>query len=388
MPGDLEAYRGKLRDRWTLRVACRSWWLLLLGLAVLCPFLWAFPGSADQNDEGDYHGGFSIDFIFPYVDYNEKDGAIPGLDLDASSFLGVHRLSARAGIGIDSGKEQVLVGYTYLGFYPALGVNLFDKNTFFEDISGTDDDENDWLRDVGGSLFVNQPFDVYHRIVFAYHLESIELLDETTRLSSLSLSLVRDTAEHFILETISGTQVNLTAQLGDEALGSQQDFQSYTGAVRLFANHDLGRYFKSGQRLVAAFSLHGGIKKDDPHFFHLGGSDGLRGYDYHEFFGDKMWAAGLELRYPAYVIRKTITSWSAFHLHQLLVLAFVDAGEVWRRYDDDESISGVEAGVGAGVRLQMFIFGKLPFVVGLDIAHSITDRDRETQSYLVLGMGI
>lgn len=388
MPGDLEAYRGKNRERWALRVVRRSWWPLLLGLAALCPFLWAFPGFADQYDEGDYHGRFSTDFFFPYVDYNEKDGAIPGFDWDASSDLGVHRLSARAGIGTDSGKEQVLVGYTYLGWYPALGVNLFDKNTFFEDISGTGDDEEDWLRDVGGRLFVNWPFDVYHRISFAYHLESIELLDETTRLSSVSVSLVRDNAQYFIIEPIYGTQVNLTAQVGDEAMGSQQDFQSYTGAIRLYANHDLGRYFRSGQRLVAAFSLHGGIKKDDPHFFHLGGSDGLRGYDYHEFFGEKMWAAGLELRYPPFVIRKTITSWSAIHLHQLLVLAFVDTGEVWRRYDDDDSISGVEAGVGAGVRLQMFVLGKFPFVVGLDIAHSITDRDRETQSYLVLGMGI
>ncbi len=388
MLSDLEAYRGKIRDRWALRVTRRPWWSLLLGFAVFSVFLWPLSGSAGPYDEWDYRSRFSTDFFFPYVDYNEKDGVIPGFDWDASSDMGVHQLSARGGIGTDSGKEQVLVGYTYLGWYPALGVNLFDKNTFFEDISGTENDEKDWLREVGGNLFVNWPFDFYHRISFAYHLESVELLEETTRLNSLSVSLVRDTAQYFILETISGTQVNLTAQVGDEALGSQRNFESYTGYLRLFVNHDLRRYFSFGQRLVAAFSLHGGIKKDDLRFFHLGGSDSLRGYDYHEFFGEKMWAASLELRYPAYVIRRSTTAWSAFHLHQLLILAFVDAGEVWRRYDDNDSVSGVEAGVGAGVRLQMFIFGKFPFVVGIDIAQSVTDRERETQSYLVLGMGI
>lgn len=366
MLAGLEVCRERGLNRRALLAVCRSWTVMLFVLAVFCPFVWVFSSSAGQYDEWSYRGGFSTDFFFQYVDYNEKDGVIPGFDWDASSDMGVHRLSARGGIGTDSGKEQLLVGYTYLGWYPALGLNLFDKNTFFEDISSTGDDEKDWLRDVGGSLFVNWPFDFYHRISIAYHLESVELLEETTRLSSVSVSLVRDTAQYFIMETISGTQVNLAAQLGDDALESQRDFQSYTGEVRLYANQDLGRYFGFGKRLVAAFRLHGGIKKDDPRFFHLGGSDSLRGYDYHEFFGEKMWAASLELRYPAYVIRRTTTTWSAFHLHQLLVLAFVDAG----------------------VRLQMFLFGKFPFVVGIDVAQSVTDRERESQAYLVVKAGL
>jgi hemolysin activation/secretion protein len=150
---------------------------------------------------------------------------------------------------------------------------------------------------------------------------------------------------------------------------------------------DLGRYFSFGQRLAAALRLHGGVKKDDPRFFHLGGSDSLRGYDYHEFYGEKMWATSLELRYPAYVIRRTTTAWDAFHFHQLLLVAFVDAGEIWRLYEDSDSVSGVEAGVGAGVRLQMFLLGKIPFVVGVDVARSVTDRERTTQTYLVLKLG-
>ncbi|GAH42225.1 unnamed protein product, partial [marine sediment metagenome] len=147
-------------------------WLLLFGLIVLYPSHWAFPGSAAPYAEQDYHGGFSTDFFFPYLDYNEKDGTIPGFDWDASSGLGEHQLSAHGGIGMESGKEQLLMGYTYLGWYPALGVSLFDKNTFFEDISGTCKDEDDWLREVGGNLFVNWPFDFHHRISLAYHLES------------------------------------------------------------------------------------------------------------------------------------------------------------------------------------------------------------------------
>jgi len=387
MPGDLELCWKKRTNGWPARVS-GPWRLLLLIMIVLCPLQWAPPGSAATYDEQDYRGGFSTDFFFPYVDYNEKDGTIPGFDWDTSSDMGEHQLSARGGIGTESGKEQLLLGYTYLGWYPALGVNVFDKNTFFEDISGTGRDEDDWLREEGGSLFVNWPLDFYHRISLAYHLESVELLEEPTRLNSVSVSLVRDTAQYYMLETISGSQVNLTTEVGGDALGSQRDFESYTGNLRLYANIDLGRYFRFGQRLVTAFRLHGGVKKNDPRFFHLGGSDSLRGYDYHEFYGEKMWAASLEFRYPTYVIRRSTTAWDAFHFHQLLVLAFVDAGEIWRRYDDNDSVSGVEAGVGAGVRLQMFLFGKIPFVVGVDVARSVTDRERDTQTYLVLGLGL
>jgi len=387
MMGSLELGWKKATNRWPL-IVCGSWWLLLLGMIVLYPFHAAFPGSTAPYAERDYHGGFSTDFFFPYVDYNEKDGLIPGFDWDVSSDMGEHQLSARGGIGTESGKEQLLAGYTYLGWYPALGVNLFDKNTFFEDISGTKNDEDDWLRDVGGSLFVNWPFDLHHRISLAYYMESVELPDETTRLNSVSVSLVRDTTQYYIMETISGTQLNLTTQFGDEALGSQRNFKSYTGDLRLYANMDLGRYFWFGQRMVAAFRLHGGVKKNDPRLFHLGGSDSLRGYNYHEFYGEKMWATNLELRYPAYVIRRSTTAWDAFHFHQLLVLVFVDAGETWRHYEDNNSISGVEVGMGAGVRLQMFLFGKIPFVVGLDVARSVTDRERDAQIYLVLKLGL
>ena len=383
---DLELCRRKGTSRWTPMVH-GLWWLLLLGLMVLYPFHRASAGSATTYEEQDYRGGFSTDFFFPYMDYNEKDGVIPGFDWDASSDMGEHQLSARGGVGTESGKEQLLLGYTYLGWYPALGVNLFDKNTFFEDISGTGNEENDWLREEGGSLFINWPFDFHHRISLAYCLESAELPDEKTRLNSVSVSLVRDTAQYYIMETISGTQVNLTAQFGDEALGGQRKFESYTGDLRLYANMDLGRYFSFGQRLAAALRVHGGVKKDDPQFFHLGGLDSLRGYDYHEFYGEKMWATSLELRYPAYVIRRTTTAWDAFHFHQLLLVAFVDAGEIWRLYEDSDSVSGVEVGVGAGVRLQMFFLGKIPFVVGVDVARSVTDRERTTQTYLVLKLG-
>ena len=202
------------------------WWLVLVvALCFIVPSIavWA---AEHEYEEKDYSGGFSTDLFFPYLDYNEKDGAIPGFDWDASSDMGVHRLSGRGGVGTDSGKEQLMLGYTYLGWYPALGANLFDRNTFFEDYTDNNNDEDDWLKELGGNLFVSWPFDVYHRISFAYELESVDMPNETTRLSSVSLSLVRDTAQYYMLETISGTQVNLTAEHGHDSLGSEQNFES------------------------------------------------------------------------------------------------------------------------------------------------------------------
>jgi len=365
----------------------RVFWMLLLGIIIVYPYQYGFPESAAPYAEQDYQGGFSTDFFFPYLDYNEKDGVIPGFDWDASSYMGVHHLNARGGIGTASKKEQLLFGYTYLGWYPAIGVNFFDKNTYFKGISGSDDQEDDWLRETGGNLFINWPFDLNHRISFAYCAESVDLPSDTMNLNDVSASFVRDTTQYYILEIISGSQVNLTARYGDKSLGSERDFESYSGDIRLYAGTDLERWLGFGNRLSGAFRVHGGVKKDDPRLFYLGGSDSLRGYDYHEFFGEKMWAASMEIRYPAYIIRRTTTAWDAFHFHQLLVLAFMDAGEIWRYHEDSESISEVDIGVGAGVRLQMFLFGKYPFIVGMDLARSATEADREARSYLVLKLG-
>jgi outer membrane protein assembly factor BamA len=365
----------------------RACWMLLLGIIIVYPYQYGFPESASPYAEQDYRGGFSTDFFFPYLDYNEKDGVTPGFDWDASSYMGVHHLNARGGIGTASKKEQLLFGYTYLGWYPALGVNAFDKNTYFKGISGSDDEEDDWLRETGGNLFINWPFDLNHRISFAYCAESVELPSNNMNLNDVSASFVRDTTQYYILEIISGSQVNLTARYGDKSLGSECDFESYSGDIRLYSSIDLERWLGFGNRLSGGFRIHGGVKKNDPRLFYLGGSDSLRGYDYHEFFGEKMWAASMEIRYPAYIIRRTTTAWDAFHLHQLIVLAFMDAGEIWRYHEDSESISEVDIGVGAGARLQMFLFGKYPFIVGMDLARSATDSDRDARTYLVLKLG-
>jgi len=215
----------------------------------------------------------------------------------------------------------------------------------------------------------------------------VDLPDEWERLNGFILSLVRDTADYYLMEIISGSQVNLTAKYGNKFLGSESTFQSYAGDLRLYTNLDMEEYFGAGERLVTSLRVHGGVKKDDPRLFVLGGETSLRGYDFNEFSGEKMWAASLELRYPFWVIDRTSTAWDLFHFHQLLAVAFVDSGQIWRDYSDNSSISGAEVGVGGGARLQMFVFGKVPFEVGLDVGQSVTDRDRNPQVYLVLRLG-
>jgi outer membrane protein assembly factor BamA len=361
--------------------------LLLLVGVVLLPLFLVSPSWAQTYEEKDFRDSFSTDFFFPYLDYNEKDGVIPGIEWDGSDFSGDHRLSFRAGIGTKSGKEQLQGGYTYLGWYPAVGLNLFDKNTFFGDSSDSGVDKDDWRREVGGSLTFSFPLDLYHRIVPGYEISWIDLPDESERLHGILLSLVRDTADYFIMDIISGSQVNLTAKYGNKALESERSFQSYAGDLRFYTNLDMRKYFGAGQRLVTSLRLHGGVKKDDPRLFVLGGEDSLRGYDFNEFSGEKMWAASLELRYPFLVIDRTTTAWDLFYFHQLLAVAFVDSGQIWRDYEDNSSISGAEVGMGGGVRLQMFLFGKIPFTVGFDVAQSVTDTERDPKVYLVLRLG-
>jgi outer membrane translocation and assembly module TamA len=95
----------------------------------------------------------------------------------------------------------------------------------------------------------------------------------------------------------------------------------------------------------------------------------------------------VEIRYPFLVIDRTTTAWDLFHFQQLLGVAFVDSGQIWRDYDDSKSFSGAEVGVGGGIRLQMFVFGKIPFEVGLDLGQSVTDSDRDPELYFILRLG-
>ena len=360
---------------------------LLFMLVVLFPLCLVLPGQAETYKEQDYRDSFSTDFFFPYLDYNEKDGIIAGMDWQASSYLGDHVLSFRGGIGTISGKEQLLAGYTYLGWYPAVGLNLFDKNTFFGDLKDTGNDKDDWRREAGGSLTFSFPLDLYNRIVPGYEISWVDLPDDWERLNGLILSLVHDTADYYLMEIISGSQVNLTAKYGNKAMGSETTFQSYAGDLRFYTDLDLDEYFAAGQRLVTSLRVHGGVKKDDPRLFVLGGENSLRGYDFNEFSGEKLWAASLELRYPFLVIDRTTTAWDLFYFHQLLGVAFVDSGQIWRDYNDSHSISGADVGLGGGVRLQMFVFGKIPFEVGIDLGQSVTDLNRNPKVYLVLRLG-
>ena len=86
--------------------------LLLLVVVVLLPLSPVSPSWAQTFEEKEYRDSFSTDFFFPYLDYNEKDGVITGLEWNGSNFTGEHRLSFRGGIGTKSGKEQLRGGYT------------------------------------------------------------------------------------------------------------------------------------------------------------------------------------------------------------------------------------------------------------------------------------
>jgi hypothetical protein len=223
--------------------------LFFFMLVALFPFFLVLPCRGEAYKEQDYHDSFSTDFFFPYLDYNEKDGIIPGMDWQASNYTGDHVLSFRGGIGTKSGKEQLLAGYTYLGWYPAVGLNLFDKNTFFGDLKDTGNDKDDWRREAGGNLTFSFPVDLYHRIVPGYEIAWVDLPDGWERLNGLILSLVRDTADYYLMEIISGSQINLTAKYGNQAMGSESTYQSYAGDLRLYTNLVSGWYHHCGSRV-------------------------------------------------------------------------------------------------------------------------------------------
>lgn len=339
----------------------------------------------------DYSFRASADLLLPYIDYNPADGFIGGLYLSGSDYLGNHQLQAIGGYGFKSGNAHLQAGYTYMRFWPAFGINLFQRYTYIENSNNTLGEDEEWFKEKGGDFLVSFPLSKNLRIDAMYTLK--EVTDEYREYpgapfkkyqqGAIGGSLVWDNVVYQEIGPISGAQFNIHGDFGEKKFGSDFYYRNYEGELRGYANYNFNNLWKYGKRLVFAMRLKGGYKKDDVLVFPLGGQDSLRGYGYHEFHGTRLALGNLELRYPLFEINHVVLPMDLFLAKRLDFAIFGDAGRVWNtgRLKPKDA----EASVGAGLRFLMFMFGKIPLYHNFEISKSVTDSDRGARGFLSFG---
>lgn len=340
----------------------------------------------------DYSFRASADLLLPYIDYNPADGFIGGLYLYGSDYPGNHQVEAIGGYGFKSGHGHIQAGYTYMRFWPAFGINLFQRYTYIENSNNTLGEDEEWFRERGGDFLVSFPLSKNLRIDAIYTLK--EVTEEFREYpgapftkyqqGAIGGSLVWDNVVYQEIGPISGVQFNLHGDFGEKKLGSDFYYRNYEGEIRGYANYNFNQHWKYGKRLVAATRLMAGYKENDVLVFPLGGQDSLRGYGYHEFHGTRIALANLELRYPLFEINQVIMPMDLFLAKRLDFAIFGDAGRVWNK-GQKAKFEDAEASIGAGLRFLMFIYGKIPLYHNIEVSKSVTDADRGTRGFFSFG---
>jgi len=177
------------------------------------------------------------------------------------------------------------------------------------------------------------------------------------RLIEPSVALVHDSAFFGPFGPVEGSRWR--ASIAQGVATSSQDI------ARTTAYLDWRRYKTIFWRNSVAFRVSGaGSRGEDPRVFFLGGPTTLRGYDYQQFEGTRMWLASMEYRFP--LLDALIFGWPGrWGLTNIGGTAFLDVGSAfygdWPRFTDSSAhglrlSDAAHADVGVGVYMYVGYF--------------------------------
>lgn len=119
--------------------------------------------------------------------------------------------------------------------------------------------------------------------------------DRGGKQQTMAITVLKDTRDNY-LQPSKGRRDSFSFQTTGGFLKGKNHFTKYTGTAQ--------RYFKLTDRLISANRLIYGLANvtegEIPYYdqYAVGGGYTLRGYEYREFLGSKMFLANLEIRYP------------------------------------------------------------------------------------------
>ena len=221
----------------------------------------------------------------------------------------------------------------------SLDLSIYDKEQKYYD------EESYEKRRRGGRIGWGWPFQKYARFFIALRNERVHIspVDEKplpedleegwkTR-RSLELTFDRDTrVRDEAFNAYKGSYSYLfMGTNGGPVLRGDLNFTKYKAELREYWRR--GEFWMSP---VLALRVRGMLGERLPSYekFRVGGQQTLRGYDLHEFSGNKILLGTLELRFP---LGKNMTA-----------VIFIDGGEIW---DEDSRMPDCRAGWGFGARI-------------------------------------
>lgn len=308
--------------------------------------------------------------------YGDRNGLVGYVDVSEDNFAGrAQRVSlqwqrfGRTVLDRDGflREENARSAYSLSYFAPfvgslglALGVDVYDKNTIFQPLFGTNEDSlRNYERRRGATLRVGRAlahglsvFASARRDQVGYDLVPLdldppfaELANADATVGALGLELTTDSRDAF-LNASRGYFGALRYENAGSYFGGERDFNRVVLDVRAYAplargGNRVGRAAGNGPAVLALRVLAGSVtgRGDDavplPEQFFLGGYDLLRGYDLYSIRGDRMVLASAEARVP---LGSGVQG-----------ALFVDAGNAFAP-GARASLSNIKTGVGAGLR--------------------------------------
>lgn len=293
--------------------------------------------------------------------WSSAEGFIGYIELAEDNFLGRQQrvnVNWQFGGGLNSYE---------LGFYDpwldarrtSFGINLYNRTSRVE--RDWDAEKYQWTgsgappeeiryseQRKGGSVSVGRPLSLDTRVSLALRIDATGLdplpqegatspewswlpgRDPSGETRSITLSLVNDTRDHYMNPT-KGSRKTLSVEAAGGFLGGDYTFGKY--------QFDGSLYRQTWRNQVVALHLAGGLSTGvlPPHEqYRIGGAETLRGYDYGEFYGDKMVLLNAEYRFQI--------------IKGLQGVVFADGGATWLR-DEPVSLADFSTGAGVGVRI-------------------------------------
>ncbi|MDG1754882.1 MAG: BamA/TamA family outer membrane protein [Rhodothermales bacterium] len=228
----------------------------------------------------------------------------------------------------------------------------------------------------GGFGMVSYPLSKFTRIELTTSLNwsrkdiSFRGVEREALMISNYFSLVRDNAQYWMNGPVAGWRASITAGYTSDILYSNVSYYTLMADVR--------KYFRITQGITFASWVMGRVNEGrEARLFVLGGSWDLRGFNWFDVRGQKMWFTSHELRFPLINAPTVLAPILApLGIASLRGTLFFDAAHAWNTdyYEKRQELrSGETVGsIGFGFRLNLFG----AFVLRYDIGNRYGDGFR------------
>jgi len=321
-----------------------------------------------------------------------------------SDMLGDHHLMFAFNLYQNIAQSDLLVAYTYLKRRADFSVGAYQFNSFFDSrVTSVGESFNSYRlfseRNYGIFASMSYPFNKFYRMetnLQAYYSDRTFYEDaraaaryyyvasnqSLVRLIEPSLAFVHDSSFYGPFGPVEGSRWRASIARG--VAFQNRDVSRTTGYLDWRWYNTLFWRNSIALRFTAAASV-----GEDRRVFFLGGPTTLRGYDYQQFDGTKMWLASFEYRFPLfdYIIFGWPGRWGFSNIGGTV---FFDVGHAF--YDrwpktfnsavNHLELNDAKADVGFGAYMDMgFLLMSFQFAWPTDLYHF----DRDMQFHFFLG---